>query len=120
MADLYAVRRIISSKKEKGKTLYLVDWIPSYTEQSNIPKSVIDEYKIYKNGATIIGPYEPSTKNKDKKDWKWVVQLGDQFEVVPHEEVAQKYKDELIKYFMEQTVLTSSTSKSGTNNNDQN
>uniref|UniRef100_A0AC35EXM1 Uncharacterized protein n=1 Tax=Panagrolaimus sp. PS1159 TaxID=55785 RepID=A0AC35EXM1_9BILA len=115
MSDLYAVRKILGSKKEKGKTYYLVDWIPSYTEASNLPKSVIDEYKDYKNGATIIGPYEPSTKNKTKKEWKWVVQLNDQYEVISHEEAANKYKDELIKYFMDQTVLT--TSKA--NNNDE-
>lgn len=77
MSEFFEVRRIVSTKKEKGTTQYLVDWAPSYADAESIRKEVLDDYKLYQNGVSIVGPFEQSTK-KDKNNrnnWDWVVKL---------------------------------------------
>lgn len=102
MSENYGVRRILDMRKtKKGGNEYLVDWLPSYASEESVSKGCIEEYKLCKNGVTIVGPYEPSMKNKPADKWDYVVKFGkDTFQVLKCDEVASKYHKEFIKYLL--------------------
>ena len=68
----FDIRRILGTKKVKGKTQWLVDWVPSYTEEVTQP--MLDEYNLYKKGVKIVGPTE-ETYSKPRNQWEWVIHL---------------------------------------------